>query len=226
MRTTDLVEETVAVPGVALQVLRPRDADALLDEDAFEHEEFLPYWATVWPSGVALARALAGRALGGARVLELGCGGAALPSIVAALGGARVLATDHSSDAVALTERNAARNGASLDTAVCSWADPLPAVSDAPWNLVLAADVLYERRNAEMLLRLLPTLVGRRGSVLIADPGRPPSERFFEEASRGFEISTNEAGPTPIHRLRPWAAVRGPRTGRREGKPCKASAPA
>jgi predicted nicotinamide N-methyase len=208
MRAADLVEETVAVPGMALCLLRPRDADALLDEQAFEHDEFLPYWATVWPSGVALARALAGRGLGGARVLELGCGGSALPSIVAALSGARVLATDHSSDAVALAERNAARNGAALATAVCSWDDPVPAVSGAPWNLVLAADALYEGRNVDMLLRLLPSLIAGRGSVLIADPGRPPSKRFFEEASSRFDISTKDGGPTPVHRLRPRARGR------------------
>jgi hypothetical protein len=33
----DLVEESVALRGAALQVLRPRDAEALLDERAFEH---------------------------------------------------------------------------------------------------------------------------------------------------------------------------------------------
>ncbi len=70
----DVVEESVPLRGAALSVLRPRDAEALLDEHAFEHEEYLPYWAGLWPSGVALARRLAVRALRGARGLELGCG--------------------------------------------------------------------------------------------------------------------------------------------------------
>ena len=120
---TDLVEEVVAVDGRDLRLLRPRDSEALLDEEAFEREEFLPYWAELWPSSLALARAIAGRALRGARTLELGCG-LGLPSIAAALAGGRVLATDWSADAVELTAANAERNGAGLDTLVCSWTEP------------------------------------------------------------------------------------------------------
>ena len=108
----DLVEEIVPLPERELSILRPRSSEALLDESAFEHEEFLPYWAELWPSGVALARMLSGRALRGARTLELGCG-LALPSIAAALAGARVVATDWSPDALELAELNAARNGVS-----------------------------------------------------------------------------------------------------------------
>src|SRR3954452_19529008 len=106
----DLVEEVVGIGGRDLALLRPRDAEALLSEEAFEHEEFLPYWAELWPSALALARALASRALHGARTLELGCG-LGLPSLAAAVAGGRVLATDWAPDAVAMTARNAHRNG-------------------------------------------------------------------------------------------------------------------
>ena len=51
----DLVEEVVPLAGRDLRLLRPRDAEALLDEEAFEREEFLPYWAELWPSSLALA---------------------------------------------------------------------------------------------------------------------------------------------------------------------------
>ena len=47
----DVVEATVALPGRTLTILRPRSAEALLDEEAFEREEFLPYWAELWGSG-------------------------------------------------------------------------------------------------------------------------------------------------------------------------------
>src|SRR4051794_2998884 len=87
----DLVEELVGLGGRQLSILRPRDAEALIDERAFEQDEFLPYWAELWPAGVALARAVAERELAGQRVLELGCG-LALPSLAAAACGARVLA--------------------------------------------------------------------------------------------------------------------------------------
>src|SRR3954454_23943357 len=117
----DLVEEIVALGrGRDLAVLRPRDSEALLDDHAFEHEEFLPYWAELWPSGVALARAVAARALRGARVVELGCG-LGLPSIAAALAGGRVLGTDWAEESVAATAANAARNDARVETLCVDW---------------------------------------------------------------------------------------------------------
>jgi predicted nicotinamide N-methyase len=201
----DLVEETVPVGGRDLVLLRPRDSEELLDEEAFEREELLPYWAELWPSGVALARAVGGRSLGGVRVLELGCG-LGLASIAAALAGARVLATDWSPDAVAMTRENAARNGAALETAVVDWAAPDALVDAAPWPLVLAADVLYERRNGGLLLALLPRLVDERGEVLLADPQRPYTEGFLAAAANdGWRVESRAERPpsrVALHRLR------------------------
>ena len=202
---TDLVEEVVPLGGRELVVARPRDSEALLDEHAFEHEEFLPYWAELWPSGVALARALAGRSLRGARTVELGCG-LGLPSIAAALAGGRVTATDWSSAAVDFCAANAARNEARLETLVCAWAAPEPLLERAPWDLVLAADVLYERRSVDELLALLPAL---GGEVLLADPGRPPAAEFLARAEGRFAVSsTADTGhPTVrVHRLVPRRA--------------------
>ena len=205
MLVADLVEEAVPVAARDLRVLRPRDPEALLDESAFEQEEYLPYWAELWPSGVALARAVGVRALRGARTLELGCG-LGLPSIAAALAGARVLATDWSPAAVAATARNARLNGARLDVLACSWTEPGPLVERGPWDLVLAADVLYEARNGEALVPLLPRLLAPRGEVWLADPGRPPATRFLAAAERRFEIRRRAVRELPnggIHLLRP-----------------------
>ncbi len=176
----DLVKETVELGGRTLAILRPRNAEALLDEQAFEREEFLPYWAELWASGLALARAVAERDVSALSVLELGCG-LALPSLAAALGGAQVLATDWSPDAVTLLRENARRNELELETAVVAWAQPGELVARAPWDLVLAADVLYERRNVDELLALLPRLDARE--VLVMDPGRPHAKSFFERAA-------------------------------------------
>jgi predicted nicotinamide N-methyase len=198
---SDLVEEVVPLRGRDLRLLRPRDSEALLDEHAFEHEEFLPYWAELWPSALALARAVAGRALRGARTLELGCG-LGLPSIAAALAGGRVLATDWSAEAVAMAAENAARNDVSIETLVCSWTAPEPLIERAPWDLILASDVLYEARNADVLLDLLPRL---GAEVWLADPGRPPAGPFLDEARRDWSI-TSRAAPElangAVHRMR------------------------
>jgi predicted nicotinamide N-methyase len=110
--------------------------------------------------------------------LELGCG-LGLPSLAAALAGGRVLATDWSPDAVAMTARNAQRNGLSIETLVCSWTAPEPLLERGPWDLVLASDVLYEARNGEALAPLLERLLAAGGEAWLADPGRPAAERFL-----------------------------------------------
>ena len=180
----DLVEHRVELRDRALSILRPRDAEALLDEEAFEREEFLPYWAEVWASGEALATAVTERAVVGLRVVELGCG-LALPSLAASAGGAQALATDWSADAVDLARENARRNGLDLETAVVRWDEAAAIVDRAPWDLVLAADVLYERRNVDELLALLPQLGGR---VLLADPGRPHAKTFLERVAEMWRL--------------------------------------
>jgi predicted nicotinamide N-methyase len=200
----DSVEELIPLPVGEVALTRPRDADALLSEEQFEHEEFLPYWAELWSSGVALAHDVSRRSLRGAAVLELGCG-LGLPSIAAALAGGRVLATDWSTDAIRATEDNARRNGVEIETAVVAWSDPEPIVVRAPWRWVLASDVLYERRNVDLLLDLLPRLVERSGEVLIADPSRRPAERFLERAQERWELRTSvspRAARAQIHHLR------------------------
>ncbi|HSJ93362.1 MAG TPA: methyltransferase domain-containing protein [Gaiellaceae bacterium] len=215
--TRALVETVVGIGGREVSLLHPPDAEALLSEEAFEREEFLPYWAELWPSGLALAREVAGRPLAGARVLELGCG-LGLPSLAAALGGADVLATDWARDAIALLDRNAERNGIRLETAAVSWTAPAPLVERGPWDLVLAADVLYERRDAEPLLDLLPRLVTRdeapasplpsntvlqaRGSrrpgeILLAEPGRPPAAAFLAAARERWQVRTTPLQERP-----------------------------
>jgi predicted nicotinamide N-methyase len=187
----DLTEEIVVVAGRDLGVRRPRDPEELLDEEAFDADEFLPYWAELWPSGVALAQLVGARALKGARVVELGCG-LGLPSIAAALAGGRVLATDWSHDALDLLRENAAANGATLDTQRVDWRAPEALLEQGPFDLVLAADVLYERPNAELLAGLLPQL---GGEVLLADPGRATLDGFLER------VGTVWRRP-PVYRLR------------------------
>ena len=180
----DLVEQHVELGPWDLSLLRPRQADALLDEDAFDHEEFLPYWAELWASGLALSEEVVARDVRGLRVLELGCG-LGVPSLVASLAGAAVLATDWSPTAIALLEENARRNDVRLETAIVAWANAGALVAHAPWDLVLAADVLYERRNVDELLPLLPRL---GTEVLLADPGRPHAKTFFAAAADEWRI--------------------------------------
>jgi predicted nicotinamide N-methyase len=155
---------------------RPPNADELIDEDAFDEDEFLPYWAELWASGIALARVIPLLNVRGKHIVELGAG-LGLPSLAAAICGADVLATDWAGDAVALLRTNAKRNSIRLRVRRVRWDEPEQLVRRAPWDLVLCADLLYEQRNATQLLDLLPRL---GADTVLADPGRPFLKGFLE----------------------------------------------
>ena len=142
----ELVSQSIALPSGELRLLQPQEAAELPDAGAVEWAPVAPYWSVLWRSGVALARELDGMALRGLRVVELGCGLAA-PSIAAARAGAAVLATDACAEALTLVARNARANDVRIETATVDWAKPDELVRRAPFDLVLAADVLYERAS-------------------------------------------------------------------------------
>jgi predicted nicotinamide N-methyase len=113
--------------------------------------------------------------------------------MAAVLAGGRVLATDWSPDATRLARENAARNGIDLDVLTCAWAEPEPLEARGPWDLILGADLLYERRNVGELLRLLPRLAGPRTEILLADPGRAPLEEFLGAAAERWAVTRSAA---------------------------------
>lgn len=169
----DLVTEEVEVAGRRLRLLRPRSAEALISQEDFDRDERLPYWAELWPSGRVLAEALAEVDLTGTTLLELGSG-IAIPSIVAAAAGARVLATDWYPEALAIAAVNARAAGTQIATLSADWFAPPPELlAAAPFDRVVAADVCYEERNAFALAELIPALTAPGGLAIVADPGRP-----------------------------------------------------
>ena len=194
----ELVTQSVELPTGELRVLQPAEAAELPDDGAVEWAPIAPYWAVLWRSGVALARELDGEPLQGVRVVELGCGLGA-PSLAAARAGASVLATDESDEALELVKRSARANGLSLETAGVDWASPDALLERAPFDLVLAADVLYERPAVGLLLSLLPQLAP---AAWLADPGRPAAGAFMEQAQRRWQVETRERGVVRLHRLR------------------------
>src|SRR4051794_14350711 len=179
------------MPGGDLRLLQPTESAELPDAGAVEWAPIAPYWSVLWRSGVALARELDRDALRGLRVVELGCG-LAVPSIAAARAGAVVLATDACPEALELLARNAETNGVELETASVDWTEPGELLERAPFDLVLAADVLYERPSVAILLALLPRLAPE---ACVADPGRPAAAAFMAEAvRRGWRAETRVRG--------------------------------
>jgi predicted nicotinamide N-methyase len=194
----DFVRQRIALPDGELFVLQPSEAAELPDDGPIEWAPLMPYWAVLWRSGVALGRELAGSRRDGQRVVELGCG-LGVPSLVAARAGATVLATDAALEALELVELAARENGLSVATAQVDWAAPGELLAREPFDLVLAADVLYERQSVAQLLTLLPRL-GRE--VWLADPGRPAAGALLEQAEREWSLTSSVRDGVQIHRLR------------------------
>ena len=99
---------------------RPADSYALLDDpvvlDAHERDEYMPYWADLWPAARMLAKAVAKedwsqypRTGDKLEALELGCG-LGVPGLTALACGLRVTFSDYDLTAVRFAANNARRN--------------------------------------------------------------------------------------------------------------------
>ena len=155
--------------------------DSLLDEisdDEFNHDERLPYWATIWPSAVGLSEYLSRHIeLGRKSVLELGCG-LGLAGIVSAKRGANVTFSDYEKPALDFVSKNARLNRiSSFDTNLLDWREP---DLKAQFDIIIAADVLYEDRFLEPVLNTLVRYLKENGKAYIAEPNRNVSRPFFD----------------------------------------------
>jgi predicted nicotinamide N-methyase len=201
----DVAVQRFAVGAQEVLVVAPRDWEQLRHEEGGAGRP-IPYWARPWPSGLALAAWLDAEPgeLRGARVLELGCG-LGVPSVVAARAGATVLATDGAGDAVAFAAHTLALNEVVADVAVVDWAAQGEAlVARGPFDLVLAADVLYTRANVEIALRLWPRLLAPGGVLRLADPRRAGTRDFLAAARGTFSVvSQRRDEDVALHTLQP-----------------------
>ena len=166
---SDLREEQVRIGAVTLSLLRPGAPDELIDEAAFARDEFLPYWAELWPAATGLATALPA-SLDGIRVLELGAAWASRRSSRRRAGQSSPRPTGRATRSSCCEERRAqsaraAGRGARLARPV-----------DEEFDLVLAADVLYEQRNVEPLVTRIRELAPES---LIGLAGRPYEAEFL-----------------------------------------------
>jgi predicted nicotinamide N-methyase len=194
----------LSVPGAAQPYLlaAPADPDAVLDQTDLVAAGHMPYWATPWASGLFLAEVVLERpaAVRRRRVLELGCGlGATAAATIEAQGGeGTLIAADVFAETLAYCRYNALRNaGRAPRTLLADWRTPpgRDALAAAgPFDLVLAADVLYEPEDVAHLIGLAPRLVTPAGELWLAEPGRATSGRFVGEATgRGWGRGVRQA---------------------------------
>jgi predicted nicotinamide N-methyase len=174
-----VVETTLALgsPPRQISILHPASAEELIDEEAFELDERLPYWAELWPSARVLAERLLSTDGAGKRLLELGCG-SGLVTTCAAMAGYEVCASDYYDDALLFARVNAWRQGEHrIKTRLLDWRN-MPARLPR-FEVVVASDVLYERPYGALVARVLSATLAPGGQAIIADPGRVGRDDFI-----------------------------------------------
>jgi predicted nicotinamide N-methyase len=181
-----------------LWVLDDPDAtlDALTQEEFDRTDERMPYFAMVWASAEALVeQVLTGPSLHGLHVLDLGCG-LGLCGFAAARRGARVTFFDWEPRALEIVAASIQRQplpAATFTGIVGDWRQPPPF---GPFDRILGADVLYERRNAPAVAAFLARHLKPGAEAWIADPGRPQAGPFPALAeAEGLAILGTETLP-------------------------------
>lgn len=206
----ELETEQILLPrtGRLLAICKPTEAarDRMFAEAHQDPDKQMPYWARIWPSGVALGDAALERReeLAGQRVLELGCGlGTTASALIDA--GAILTVSDYSPLPLAFCRYNALRNtGLAPRTLRFNWRSPdantlARAEIGGGFPLILAADVLYEGRDVEPLLAIVERILAPDGMLWLAEPGRKTAQRFLNTAAAlGWQGNTQQVnGPWP-----------------------------
>lgn len=181
LTTVRVGEDAVALWQVA-DLERYVDRRALLAGDEGPDP---PYWAHLWSGAGVLADAVpAGRA----RAVELGCG-LGLPGLTAARRGAAVTFVDRVTAPLAFVRASAAANGVVPAGLVA--ADFTRNVFARPFDLVLLAEVLYDREAFPVVADAIVALLAPGGVALLADGRRIDTRAFYPElAARGLGIDT------------------------------------
>ncbi|MEO7360533.1 MAG: methyltransferase domain-containing protein [Gemmatimonadaceae bacterium] len=193
-----LADEAVTLHALGQPVLfslrKPQNADLLINEEDYVKDERLPYWADLWPAARLLATTALEANGHGRSLLELGCG-LGLPTAAAVRAGFEVTSTDYYEDALHMARCNSARvNGVEPNVRMVDWR-ALPA-DLGKFDVVMAADVLYERPYGTLVAAAIAATLKPDGEAWIADPGRSGLDVFLEQATvHGLGVISREEFP-------------------------------
>src|SRR3954447_7372039 len=191
-----VVREKVILGVHTFLIDKPGGSDDLLTHPAvraaFAADEYLPYWADLWPAARMLAKAvLAEPWPDGWTALEVGCG-LGLPGVAALARGLHVVFSDYDATAVRFAADNARLNGfTDFEELVFDWRHP---PDDLRGAVVLASDLTYEARHVEPLVALVERVLKPGGLCLWTDQDRPPAAALKAELARlGWPVETKVA---------------------------------
>lgn len=172
-------EYAIPIVGRTLRLLGPKWPHSLRNdpqvEQRFLEDGYMPYWATPWPGALMLAEYLIRNVEPTQEpVLELGAG-LGLVGISLSMAGHRMVITDYDQDALLFVRASAALNGVELhDVRPLDWREP-PAESFA---MIVAGDVLYEKRDVEPIATLIASCLKPGGCALVSAQRRSAVEAF------------------------------------------------
>lgn len=146
-----------------------------------------PFWAFPWAGGQGLARYVLDHpeAVAGRRVLDVASGSGLVAIAAVRAGAAAVTAGDVDENALAAIALNAAANGTPQVVPRCV---DLAAAFGGDADVVLAADVFYQRELAATALRFLRAARDAGAAVLAADPSRAFVPRAELTALTAYEV--------------------------------------
>ncbi len=179
------------------QVLARQTNDVFALWQAWEEEsgviQDVPYWAIVWPAARVLAEYIGvhPELVQGRSVLDCGCGCGVVAIAAAQNGATRVMGCDLDPTAVVIAQGNAAANRVEVDF-LCQ--DVVTCCGAESVDLILVADLFYQKEFSLSLLTALVEAQGRGSTIIIADSGRPflPKEGLREihaqQAATSFAV--------------------------------------
>lgn len=182
----ETVRERVILGETTFLIDRPARSEDLIDHpairSAFLRDEYLPYWADLWPAARMLARAaMIEPVTQDGTALEIGCG-LGLPGIAALSVGWKVIFSDYDPTAVSFAASNARINGfRNFEEMPFDWRRPPGGLKV---DIVLASDLTYEARNIEPIVALLQEVLRPGGICLWTDQDRPPAALLRQELDR------------------------------------------
>ena len=174
-----VIEEQLQISGRVIRLARPDSAETLLDQpavtEAFAADQYMPYWATLWPVATYMAEVILGRRWPpGCRGIELGCG-LGLPGVAALVAGIDLTFSDYDASALRYARENARLNGFTAAKAIAlDWRHP----PREQFDLIIASDVIYEERSLEPVTAAIETMLAPGGIALVTDQNRPHAEQF------------------------------------------------
>lgn len=154
-----------------------------------EHGIPIPFWAMVWPGGQALARHVLDHPelVSGRTVADIGTGSGIVAMAAARAGARRTIAVDIDPVSRTAAELNAAANGVAVEALCENWVGR----TDLAVDVLLLADVWYEREQAAAMESWAFALADVGIHVLTADPGRTYKPHGFQWVA-SYEVPTNQ----------------------------------